>query len=563
MVDFIAELGIISVFALVGGIVANRFGQPTVLGLLITGALIGPNMLGLVAHTDFINMLAEIGAVLLLFTIGIEFSLGKLLRCGLRAILVSVLKISIVFVATYETALLAGLSLFESLVVGAIFSVTSTAIVARMLSDKGIKNRREANLLIATLILEDVFAIFLLAFFSSGSASIQSSQDLFLPFIIALSLLALVYVLLQRVLRGIVCWILKYGTDESLSLAAVAMAIGLSYAAAALGLAPSIGAFVAGSIVMTLPSGGEMEKRIKPFTSVFTALFFLTMGMFVKPLLLLQNLPLLLTLLIITTLSKFFGMGLSTYFVGLGGKSAVFAGLAMIPTGEFSLLLAREASELVSFDIVGITSVIVLMSAVITSEAINRTEFIHSLIINAMPYGLLLRMLEISRYFGAVVRNFEPGGRFFLAFIHNGKKLVANASLLVVMGGGIFLTLSLIPYLPPNNTYIFFAYGFIALIVIASIFPLITIINALHNILDELADSFLHARGKRKQLGMEIMRNAILLLFCLVGATYLPFLLSILRLEAFKQLSIIPLFVSALLLWDIARHIHEVFIRRR
>ncbi|MFH1470835.1 MAG: cation:proton antiporter, partial [Candidatus Micrarchaeota archaeon] len=189
MIEPIAQLGVVSMFALLGGVIATRFNKPSVLGLLVAGALIGPNALGLVHEAGLITILTEIGAVLLLFRIGLEFNVSKLLKIGPRAIVVGVLKISFVFIVTYEASLLLGLTIFESMILGATVSITSTAIVAKILAEKGMSRRPEYKLLIATLIIEDVFAIFMLTLVSSlrPSSEPYSPHMLLISFVIAIS----------------------------------------------------------------------------------------------------------------------------------------------------------------------------------------------------------------------------------------------------------------------------------------------------------------------------------------------------------------------------------------
>jgi len=572
MADLFVEFGIIAFFALAGGLLATRFRQPSVLGLLLAGAVIGPNALGLVTQTGLVNTLADLGAALLLFTIGIEFSISKLMQVGIRALAIATAKVAFVFVVTYEVALIMGMTLFEALIIGALLSITSTAIVVKILADKGMKRRPEANMLIAVLIMDDMFAIFLLTFFSAlrgGDGAVAGQvpvpHDLLLPFIMAVVVLALAYVILQRVLKAVFGWIVKYRTNESLILAALAMAVGLSYGAKAIGLAPSIGAFVAGSIAVTLPGGHAIERGVKPFSAVFSALFFLSMGILINPANLAASIPLVLAFGIVSIAAKFLGMGLATYLAGMSGRSAIFAGLAMLPAGEFSLLLAKEANGLVPFDVIGVTALIVFISTLATSASIGSSDRIYRRVEKALPIGMHMRLLHVSQYFGNVMKRFEPGGAFFVTFREEGKSLVANVSVLVLVLG---IAVMLSPYL---QAYALSAFGvsvpvvylLFAAAILAVIYPIAYALDAFKDILDELSASFLRAKySEGSGLNVSVMHKAIFFAAALFVAVQMPLILSVLRLEGLWMVSLVPLLAAFLALWEVIKEVHMIFDRR-
>ncbi|MFA6035627.1 MAG: cation:proton antiporter, partial [Candidatus Micrarchaeia archaeon] len=570
MAELFAEFGVIVFFALAGGLLATRFRQPSVLGLLLAGAVIGPNALGLVTQTDLVNTLADLGAALLLFTIGIEFSISKLLKVGVGALAIATAKVAFVFVVTYEAALIMGMTLFEALIIGALLSITSTAIVARVLADKGMKRRPETSMLIAVLVMEDVLAVFLLTFFSAlragnGAVGSDVTHDLLLPFITSFVVLALAYLILQRVLKAVFEWIVKYRTSESLILAALAMAVGLSYGAQMIGLAPSIGAFVAGSIAVTLPGGHAIERGVKPFSAVFSALFFLSMGILINPPGLMGALPLVLILGAVSIAAKFFGMGIATYFEGMSGRSAIFAGLAMLSAGEFSLLLAKEASGLVPFDIIGVTALIVFMSTLATSGLIGSSDRIYRRIERVLPPGAHTQLLQVSQYFGNVMRRFEPGGQFFVTFREEGRSLVANVSVVVlVLGFAAIIS----PYVAAYSLDAFglsvpVVYLLFAAAVMAVIYPIAYALDAFKDILDELSASFLRTRYMEGSgLNVSVMHKVIFLAAALFVAVQMPLILSVLRLEGMWWISLIPLFAAFLALWEIVREVHVIFDKR-
>src|SRR3989338_7031400 len=122
------ELTIIALFSLLGGVLAVRLRQPSVIGVLLAGALVGPHALGLVKNEELLQFSIDMGGFLLLFLIGMEFSLAKLLKHGVRVLLIASAKLGIVFMVGYAIALLAGLGTLGAILIGTIFSITSTVI---------------------------------------------------------------------------------------------------------------------------------------------------------------------------------------------------------------------------------------------------------------------------------------------------------------------------------------------------------------------------------------------------------------------------------------------------
>ena len=563
MVSFEAELAIVLLFSLIGGLVAVRFRQPAVVGLLIAGALIGPNALGLVSQSELIENFAELGAVFLLFTIGVHFSASKLMRIGVRAMVIAALKLAIVFTSVYEVALLVGLSLFEAFILGAILSITSTALVARMLQDMRAIRKLEASVMIATLIIEDVYAVFLLMLFSNVETNGGALQyrELLVPLLSALVTLAAVYLVVGVVMKELLKWTMRQGSDEALVLAALSLAVGFSYAAGAVGLEPSIGAFIGGSLAAAMPGGRVIERSMMPFTASFSAIFFLSMGMLVDPSSLVALLPLIVLFSLVNIGSKFLGMGLSVYLTGMRAKQAVFAGLGMLSVGEFSLLLSRAGAPLVGFDLVGFTASIVVISAVASSLVAGREEQVHVRIAKSLPKGMLTSLARFSQYFRSVIRSFEPGGKSFRTFVREGGRLVLNGSSVIAVVGSAVLFM---PYMA-RLTDLPLGYAALVAAIIVSAKPLSMAFRSMREIMDDFSDAFLHFRKKRSitKMNERLRRDAVLFMFFILLSMNMPLLLTLLRLGGFWPLSYIALALSALLVWDMSRVLRALFRRAR
>src|SRR3989338_481993 len=201
MATELVSIGILFLCAIVGGIIATRFKQHAVFGLLLVGAIVGPHSLKLVDNVDMITAMAEIGAILMLFTIGLEFDVSKLLKMGARSILIGLLKFAIVLFFGYQATLLMGFSVKVALFVGVILSFSSTVVVVKVLEQKEMFSRKEVPLLISVLIIEDILAVFDLTFFSGVKDSSLGLIPTFEHIIFAIAILIFAYSIMMKILR--------------------------------------------------------------------------------------------------------------------------------------------------------------------------------------------------------------------------------------------------------------------------------------------------------------------------------------------------------------------------
>jgi len=398
---FSAELGLILLFSILGGVLAVRFRQPSVLGLILIGAIVGPYNLGFIKDASLIHTSIEIGAILLLFTVGIEFSLQHLLNLGLRVLIIAVLKLGIVFLLSYYTSFLLGFDFVTSLYLGVILSITSTVIVIKILDQKGMSKREELPLLIAVLIIEDIFGVFALTFFSGLNTRVDLSPlNLFTRLVISLALMALSYIVLRRILSRLISWLVKYSTEDTITFTSLGLCGGMSYLALLLNLSPSVGAFLAGNIVASLPNSKAFEKAIHPFILTFTSLFFFSIGTIVNFSAITGSAYIIIILFLVNILAKFLSIGFGSYiFTNFTGRHAVFSGVAMLSVGEFSLLIAKEAGSLnLGIDLVSITAAVIFLSSIAMSVLIGHYGRIYDFTLSIVPGRVREDMKLTSKY---------------------------------------------------------------------------------------------------------------------------------------------------------------------
>ena len=180
MTTELISLSLLFAFAIIGGLIAYRFKQPAVLGRIVIGALIGPNTLNIVRDSGIVDMIAEFGAIILLFVIGLEFDIKKMLKFGLRSIIVALMKNAFTIFLGYEVSVLLGFSSRASLFLGVILAFSSTVVIVKVLEQKEMFQRKEVPFLISILIIEDIIAVIAISFFSgvrNSSAGLLSSIE--------------------------------------------------------------------------------------------------------------------------------------------------------------------------------------------------------------------------------------------------------------------------------------------------------------------------------------------------------------------------------------------------
>lgn len=552
---FIFELGLILLFSILGGVLAVRFRQPSVLGLLIVGAIVGPNLLGFIKSTSLINASVEIGAILLLFTVGIEFSLQRLLNLGLRTAVVAVIKLGAVFLFSYYTALLFQFDFIAALYIGVILSITSTVIVIKVLDQKGMSKRGELPLLVAVLVIEDLFGVFALTFFSGLNAKADLVPlNLFTSLLVSLTIMAIAYVILQRALKPIINWLVKYSTEDTITFLSLGLCGGMSYLASIFGLSPSVGAFLAGNIVASLPNSKIFQKAIHPFILTFTSLFFFSIGTIVDFSYVLNSAYLVLALFVVNIVSKFFSIGFGSYmFAGFSGKQAVFGGIAMASVGEFSLLIANESEKVgIGIDLVSITASIIVLSTIAMSVMLNKTDKIYNLTLRIIPSKIRDDMSSCCKYADTIsfemVKDKISAEKIGLEW----RKIFNNVV-------AILLIVTIIFFLWSNFSALavtilkskLVAYSISSLFLLAIFFPALNIARNTSKLIRDLLSFFIRLYPNEIANERKIFRNVVFLIALFVVAALFPGIFVLLGLKPIHHL--IVLFLLIAVFWYLFR----------
>ncbi|HLA46484.1 MAG TPA: cation:proton antiporter [Thermoplasmata archaeon] len=335
----IFQLVAILLSAKLAGAAAGRIGQPPVLGELLAGIVIGPSLLNFVERTDLFAFLAELGAIVLLFEVGLESDLSELKLAGPPGAVVAAMGIVLPFLGGWAFAILFLADGTVALFVGASLTATSIGITARVFSDLGRLVTREAQIVLAAAIFDDVVGLILL----SVLVSLAGEGVVSIPSIAITVVLALVFVLGSIVIgarswRRLVPLVHRLRVRGVLLVFAFALALALSGVAAAIGLATIIGAFAAGLVLAETEERARITRDVKPIADVLVPVFFVIMGTLVDVRTFLD--PAVLGVAAVLT-----GIALVTKLVagyGLRDRrlNRLAIGVGMIPRGEVGIIFA-------------------------------------------------------------------------------------------------------------------------------------------------------------------------------------------------------------------------------
>lgn len=351
-VPLLTELTIIAAIAVAVTVLLHRLKLPTVAGLLVAGALMGPFGLKLIHNVHDIEILAEIGVVLLLFTIGLEFSLERLRHIFRQVAFGGVLQVGLTTLVIAIVAMVAGLSTSKSIFYGFVFSMSSTAIVLRALSERQELDAPHGRFIVGTLIFQDlcvipmVLVVPLLA--SSGSEGINPGA-----IGIALVKAALVVAVIVTLARFVVPWGLKYvaasRSREVFLLAILTICIGTAWVTNLAGLSLALGAFLGGMVVAESEYGRRAMGDILPLRDVFVSIFFVSLGMLFDMSVVLSRPGLVALLLLGFFAVKGLLATLSAIAMRFPSRVAWLAGMGLAQFGEFGFVLVDlgESSKLV------------------------------------------------------------------------------------------------------------------------------------------------------------------------------------------------------------------------
>ena len=339
----ISDLGLILMTAGIAVLIFKKLKQPLVLGYLIAGFLAG-------THFDFfpsvkdvksVEVWAEIGVIILLFSLGLEFSFKKLMKVGGTASITAVTQIITMVLMGFMVGQWMGWSQMDSIFLGVILSISSTTIILKTFDELGVKAKKFAGIVIGSLIVQDIVAILMMVLLSTVAVSQKFSGTELL-----MSILKLVFFLTAWFMGGIffIPSLLKKAkhllTDEMLLIISLALCLMMVILASDVGFSPALGAFIMGSIIAETTQAEHIEHLVKPVKDLFGAIFFVSVGMLIDPVTLYEHAIPVVILTFVTIFGQSISSTIGALISGQALKQAVQTGMSLSQIGEFSFIIA-------------------------------------------------------------------------------------------------------------------------------------------------------------------------------------------------------------------------------
>jgi len=392
--DILLLIFVVFLVAKLAGELMERLRLPGVTGEVIAGIVLGPTIIGLVTSEDtFFDVLAQLGATFLLFSVGMETKLSELKKVRLVATSVAVLGVIVPFIMGYYVSVLLFASSIEAMFIGAALVATSVGITARILEDLGMINSLEAKIILGAAVVDDILGMIVLTLVSGFSQGDVSVLNIVIVIGEAVCFVAIVTILGSRIVRyasgkrevkldrttnGAYAvhyrtrafkrdsWFDKLRQKQAPFVIILIVIFGLSALASFVGLAAIIGAFFAGLIFSDTKDTYELEQKFEPLTILLVPFFFVVMGAKVDLRSVTDVIPMAIVITVIAILGKLIGCSLGA--ITKGEKTALIVGAGMIPRGEVGIVVAMIGLSTNTIT-PNVYSVIVLVSIVTTLYA--------------------------------------------------------------------------------------------------------------------------------------------------------------------------------------------------
>jgi CPA2 family monovalent cation:H+ antiporter-2 len=435
---FLQDLAVVMIVAGLATVLFRQLKQPVVLGYILAGIIVGPHTppFQLISDEKTIETLAELGVIFLMFSLGLEFSLRKLKKVGSTALIAASLEIVIMIFAGYELGKAFGWNLMDSIFLGAILSISSTTIIIKAL--EGLNKTREkfAGLIFGILIVEDILAILMIALLSgfavtgelaAGDAGLTIlSLSAFLGALLITGLIAV-----PRLLN----YVSRFKSNEMLLITVIALCFGVSLLTIKLGYSVALGAFLIGAIIAEARQIKKVESLMFPIRDLFSAVFFVSIGLLIDPTVIMQYITPILIITGIVITGKVISCFLGSFFAGNDIRTSLKVGMGLSQIGEFSFIIASLGLSL------GVTSgfiypIAVAVSALTTLSTpylIQSSDSLAKWFVRIAPQNVLRTMETYSEWISRMGQSPVSASRKIL------RKVLLQISINLLLVTGIFI----------------------------------------------------------------------------------------------------------------------------
>ncbi|MCW9130268.1 cation:proton antiporter [Bacillus paramycoides] len=372
--EFFFQIALILLSTKLAGDLSVRLGQPSVLGKLIVGIVIGPAVLGWIENSELLTQLSNVGVILLMFMAGLETDLDELNANRNSSLAVALGGIILPFVGGYVSGLVMGMEQGNAVFLGLLLCATSVSISVQTLRDLGKMKTRESTTMLGAAVFDDILVVILLAF----AMSFLGTDDVNLTMIILKKVVFFASIILigWKGVPAIMRWLSPLRVSESIVSAALIICFSFAYFGELLGIAGIIGAFAAGIAISQTNYKHEVEKKVEPIAyAMFVPVFFVSIGMNITFDGIGNQIWFILALTVIAVLTKLIGCGFGARMTGFDAKSSAIIGAGMVSRGEVALIIAGTglSSGLLAQDYFTAIVIVVILTTMITPPMLKYT----------------------------------------------------------------------------------------------------------------------------------------------------------------------------------------------
>ena len=550
--------------------------QPPVLGYLIAGLIVGPYTLPLlnlpspVTHTESIHLMAELGFIMLLFAIGLEFGWRRIRQLGPRVVIIGTVEIIFMIALGYEVATLLGWSTTEAIFLGAALSISSSAIIIKVLRDSGMLQERHGRLIVGILVVEDFAAVILLSLLSglatSGAANFAEIVTLVTRLgvflVCALFMGALVA---PRIIR----FVARFHSREVMLIVSLAMCFGLALVGQQLHISAAVGAFIIGTVLGDTEYSEVLNSTIAPVRDIFSALFFISIGMLIELSVLGQFIVPALIIAGVFMAGKMFAATLGTFVTGHDGRTSLGVGMGKPQLGEFSLAMTKIGADhaVVGAFLYPVVAAASALTAVIYPLVARSSEGVTDVLERRSPRLFRHYLGNLSYILISTRTVFGMEGEFAAGVRQAGRVIAVNFGVIIVAIGVGTFALSFSGEAAQGLNIQRGVFGLIVscLVVLLCVPPAVFIWRALQRMTDGLA-RFIFRRDIRslrllnRRVLQVVLRNTILIAMIVTITIWsLPFISRLVVLGSFSTpVAVFALLGTVALLWRVSFRIHKV-----
>ena len=422
MPKLISDLAIMLLTAGVVAVLFKRFKLPLVLGYILAGFLVGPYMpwFFTVADESSIETWSEIGIIVLMFGLGLEFNLHKLASVGGTAIITALTEVFGMLVLGYLVGQAMGWGMMDSIFLGGMLSMSSTTIIIKAFDELGVRKEPFAQLVFGTLVIEDIAGIFMMIILSTVSVSKNiSGVELALQLGMLVLYLALWLILGIYILPTLLRKAERYMNDETLLLASLGVCFGMVLLAEALGFSSALGAFLAGSLLAGTVHAERVEHLTSGVKDLFGSVFFLSVGMMLDPAMIVKYIVPILIVTLVTIFGKLIISSLGVLLSGQSLSKAVHCGCSLAQIGEFAFIIASLGMSLgvIEDKVYPIVVAVSILTTLTTPFFIKSADGIYGALTRILPKKLIDKL---ERYTGEDTTTREQDsdwGRFLRRYV--------------------------------------------------------------------------------------------------------------------------------------------------